>query len=123
MRPQHLMTAAFIFMVGTCLSCICSGRWLSNGEYNIINALASFNVVDVTVGGVWTIPKGVTDFFSAIVTALGWQYPYLSSPWCLTFKWFLWLVSIGTVWGIVEAFIWVMNSLVSVARSIIGAFT
>ena len=40
MRPL-LMGAVGIFIVGTLFACIASGRWLLNGEINIINALAS----------------------------------------------------------------------------------
>lgn len=119
MRPQLLMTAAGIFIFGTLLACLGSGRWLLNGEINIINALASFNAMSVEAGGVWTVPKGIGLYWDATITMLSWNYPYLSSPWCIFLKIPLWIISIGTVWGIIQLFITVIQGLVGAIRSLL----
>lgn len=120
MRPQLLMGAMGVFIVGTLMCCICSGRWLLNGEINIINALASFNMMSVSAGGLWSVPKMLGSFFSAIITALSWNYPFLSSDWALFVKIPLWLVSIGVVWGLIEVAINVIQGIVSGLRNLIG---
>lgn len=119
MRPQLLMTAVGIFFGGTMLSCIASGRWLLNGEMNIINALASFNTMTLQTGGGWGLPKQVIDFFGAIVTALSWNYPFLASDWAIFVKMPLWLVSIGVIWGLVSFAVQAINGLVGSIRSFI----
>ena len=119
MRPQLLMSAVLIFIFGTMFSCIASGRWLLDGEMNIVNALASFNTVNFSVGGGWSAVQGVADFFNAIATAFTWNYPFLSDPWCLFIKIPLWVISIGVIWALVEVFISIIQSLASAIRSLI----
>ena len=119
MRPQLLMGAIGIFIVGTMLACICSGRWLLNGEINIVNALASFHAVQLSVAGATSIPTGISAFWDAIITSLSWDYPYLEAPWCIFIKIPLWLVSIGVVWALVEVFLTVFQGIVSTIRSLI----
>ena len=114
------MFAMAIFMIGTMLACIASGRWLLDGEVNIFNSLASFNTMTVQAGGVWGVPKQVTSFFAGIITALGWNYPFLSSPWAIILKIPLWLISIGVVWGLVQVALTAVNGLVSAVRSFIS---
>ena len=117
MRPQLLMGAFGIFMIGTILACISSGRWLLDGEVNIINALASFNTMQVDVGGFWSIPKGLSTFWSAVITALSWDYPFLDSAWAIFIKIPLWLVSIGVIWGFIQVAITVVQGMVGLFRS------
>ena len=119
MRPQLLMGAAAIFIIGTVLACVCSGRWLVGGEMNIINALASFNMVGVQSAGVWDVPKTISTYWDAVATALSWNYPFLDSPWAMFVKIPLWLVSIGVVWGFIEVALTVVQGLVSAVRGII----
>ena len=119
MRPQLLMGAVAIFIIGTVLACVCSGRWLVDGEMNIINALASFNMAGVQTGGVWNVPKTLGTYWDAVITALSWDYPFLDSPWAMFVKIPLWLVSIGVVWGFIEVAMTVVQGLMSAVRSII----
>ena len=103
MSSARLQQATLVFIGGTILSCVCSGRWLLSGETNIINALASFNTLEIQSGGGWAVPKGLVDFFSALITALAWNYPFLSSPWAIFIKVPLWLISIGVIVALVAA--------------------
>jgi len=119
MRPQLLMGAAGIFMIGTILCCIASGRWLLSGEINIFNALASINASQIdTGGGFWAVVKGTPLFIQGIITALSWNYPFLASPWCIFVKIPLWIISIGVVWGLIELCIMVVQGLVGAVRNI-----
>jgi len=116
---RSIQAAILIFIVGTVLACISSGRWLLNGEINIINALNSFNVMAVQTGGIWGVPKYVIDFFSALITALTWDYPFLASPFAIVVKIPLWIVSIGVVYGMIELAISVAQGLVGTLRRVV----
>jgi hypothetical protein len=120
---KWLVGSIGIFMIGTMLSCLMSGRWLLNGEINIFNALASFNVMSVAAAGGWGVAKTIGSYFNGIITALSWNYPFLDSAWCIFLKIPLWLVSIGTVWGFIELGITVIQSLASSVSSVIRSFT
>lgn len=119
MRPQLLMGAVGIFIVGTVLACIASGRWLLNGEMNIINALASFNNLEIDVIGVWSIPKSISTFWSAVATSLSWNYPFLAYDWAVFIKIPLWLVSIGVIWGFIQVAITVIQGMVSAVKGLL----
>jgi len=111
------MGAFAIFIIGTLLACLASGRWLLNGEVNIINSLASFNTMQVQAGGVWNAPKTLTDYWNAVITCLTWNYPFLESAWCIFIKIPLWTVSIGVVYGFIQLFVTIIQGLVGIVRS------
>ena len=117
MPPKLLMTAGGIFIVGTLLACLASGRWLLDGETNIINALASFNTMSVQAGGIWNAPKTLSTYWNAIITALTWNYPYLESGWALFIKIPLWIISLGVVWGFIQVAMTIIQGLVGMIRS------
>lgn len=119
MRPQLLMGAVAIFILGTLLAALCSGRWLVNGEIDIINALASFNTMSVQAGGVWNAPKTLGTYWDAIVTALTWSYPYLDSAWAVFIKIPLWVISLGVIWGIIQVFVTIIQGLVGIVRTLL----
>ncbi len=119
MRPQLLITVFGVFIFGTMLAAIASGSWLLGGETNIIRALASFNTVTLQAGGGWGIFQGLITFGNAVATALTWDYPYLSDPWCIFIKIPLWLVSIGVVWGFIELATTAIQGIVGTIRSLI----
>lgn len=119
MSPKLIMGAYGIFMLGTMLACLTSGRWLLNGETDIINSLASFNTMSVQAGGVWNAPKTISTYWDAAITALSWGYPFLASGWAIFLKMPLWIVSVGVIWGFIQVAMSVISGLVSVARSIL----
>jgi hypothetical protein len=111
------MTVFGVFIIGTMLACIASGRWLINGETDIINALASFNTMSVQAGGVWNAPKTLSTYWDAAITALSWNYPYLSSGWAIFIKIPLWSISVGVVWGFIQVAMTIIQGLVGMVRS------
>lgn len=113
-----LMGAFGIFVIGTMLACISSGRWLLNGETNIFNSLASFNVMSVESGGGWGVAKTVSDYWQGIVTMFTWNYPFLASPWAIIIKIPLWMVSIGTIWGFIELALSAVQGLLGSLRNL-----
>jgi hypothetical protein len=120
MRPQLLMAAVGMFMIGTMLCCIASGRWLLNGEINIFNTLASFNGMQVSAAGGWAVMKQLNTFINAISTALMWNYPFLDDPWCILVKFPLWIISIGVVWGFISVAMIAVQGVVGMVKNIIG---
>lgn len=122
MSAKLLMAVAAIFILGQLLSCLASGVWPGNDERNIWTTLASFNVMSVQSGGVWTAPKTPATYYNAVVTMLKWGYPFLDTdiyPWVLVIKIPLWVISIGVVWGIIQLFVGVIQGLVSMVRSLL----
>lgn len=116
---KYLMGIVGIFIFGTIFACICSGRWLLNGEINIINSLASFSMSNVQTAGGWALPKSPLVFWDAIVTALAWNYPFLNYSWCIFLKIPLWMLSAGFLWGVIEMAITVVQGLLGAIRSFI----
>jgi hypothetical protein len=114
-----LMGSIGISFFGNLICCLGSGRWLLNGETDIISALASFNTMSVQAGGIWTAPKTLSTYWDALVTVLSWNYPFLDSPWLILLKIFLWLVSCGVAWGIIEVFVWIISGIIQAARNLI----
>lgn len=117
MSPKWIMACMAIFILGTLLSCLASGVWLVNGETDVINALASFNTMSVQAGGVWNAPKTLGTYWDAIVTAMFWDYPYLSSAWAIFVKMPLWLITVGVIWGVIQTFASIISGLVQLFRS------
>jgi hypothetical protein len=113
------MGAVGIFIFGTILAVISSGRWLLGGEMDIIQTLASFNMAGVQTAGVWTVPKTLGTYWDAIFTALSWNYPFLDYSWAIFVKIPLWIVSIGVIWGFIEVAMTVVQGLVSTIRGIL----
>ncbi len=76
MRPQLIMGSFGIFIVGTMLCALASGRWLIGGETNIFNAIAGVNALTVTAAGNLDILKflgGTRGFVAGVVTMLTWN--------------------------------------------------
>ena len=121
-RPHLLIMAVGIFIFGTILMCITSGRWLLNGEMNIVNALASFETKQF---GDFVNPNMFVQWFDALVTAIGWRYPgtwldETANGWVVFIKIPLWLVSLGVLWALFEAGKGLVQGAASALRSILG---
>ena len=109
-----------VFAIGTMLSAIISGRWLVSGEVNLFNALASFNAVEMQGGGGWSMIKTLGSYWNAFVTMISWNYPYLENDWGNIFKIiFLFPISVGVVWGIIEMFTIAMSGVISGIRGLL----
>ncbi len=119
MRPQLLMFCFGVFIIGTMLSAIISGRWLINGEINLINALASFNVTEMQAAGGWGMMKALGNYWDAFVTMISWNYPYLDNDWGGIFKLFLYIISVGVVFGFIQMFTIAMSGVISAIRTLL----
>lgn len=121
-RPQWFLLAITIFIFGTILMCVSSGRWLTNGETNIINALASFENKQF---GDFVTPNFFISFFNAVITAVSWHYPgtwldETANGWVTFIKIPLWLVSIGVIIAMIEAARILIQGAISTIKSIIA---
>jgi hypothetical protein len=119
MSVKMIMSVFAIFILGTILSCLCSGVWIGSGEVDVVNAIASFNTMSVQSGGIWNAPKTLGTYWDAAVTLLSWKYPFLEYSWAIFIKIPLWIVSVGTVWGFIQLFVSIIQGLVSMARSLL----
>lgn len=118
MRPQLMITVIAIFFLGTVLCCVSSGRWLANGEVDIFRALASFSTVQVPMATGWEAPRWGVNYLAAFQTALTWDYPFLSSSWCIFLKFPLWCLSAAFVWALIEIGIQIFGAIASAVTAI-----
>ena len=119
MRPHYFIAAFGIFVIGTMISAIASGRWLVNVEMNIINAITSMNAASVQAGDSWDIPKalgGVGGFLDGVVTVLSWRYPFLETPWAIFIKIPLWACSLGVLLGLYQLFMSAIQGVLGALR-------
>lgn len=119
MSVKMIMAVFSIFILGTLLSCLCSGVWFGSDEVDIVNALASFNTMSVQAGGVWNAPKTLTTYWDAAVTMFTWGYPFLDYDWLILVKIPLWIVSVGAAWGFLQLFVSIIQGLFSMFRNLI----
>lgn len=103
-RPNWLLMAVGIFIVGTLLMCITSGRWLTNGETNIINALGNMGYKQF---GDFVAPTNLITWFNAAITAISWNYPgtwldETANGWIIFVKIPLWLCSLAVIWLLID---------------------
>jgi hypothetical protein len=116
------MMCVGIFIFGTILMAITSGVWLTNGEVNIINGLATFEVKQF---GDFVNPNIYRTWFDALVRALSWDYPgtWLDATlngWVFFVKIPLYLCSLGVLWMLFEAAKGLIQGAAGVLRSILG---
>ncbi len=121
-RPNWLLMGIGIFFFGTLLMCITSGRWLLNGDMNIINALASFNNVNF---GTFSIINALPNWMNAIITALSWHYPgtwldEVANGWMIFVKFPLWLCSLAVIWILIDVGRVLIQGALSGIKSLIG---
>lgn len=119
-RPHLIMFCYGVFIIGTLLSMIASGIWFGESQIGIINHLAGFSIIKVQTMGEWAIPKNIYTFFGALITMVGWKYPFLDNPWGEIFKVvFLYPITIGVIVTIVEAAATVIQGIAGTIRSLL----
>jgi hypothetical protein len=107
------------FVVGMIFSLIASGIWFGATESAIINSLASLNIVHIEAMSGWGVPKWGIDYWNGIVTIISWNYPYLNNAWGWVFKLlFLYPVTIGVIYSLVQLAISVIQGIASSIRSL-----
>lgn len=120
MRPHLIMFCYGVFIIGTLMSLAASGRWFQSGEISVINQLAGFSIVEVEAMGGWAIPKNLISFFSAFVTVITWNYPYLQNDAGLIFKMvFLYPVTVGVIITFVQLAAQVIQGIAGTIRSLL----
>ena len=118
MRPQLIMFAYGIFIVGTLMCLIGSGAWFSADDIGLINSIANLNS-EIQVGV--PVPTGIPAMIDAIGTIITWNYPFLSSPWGFVLKCILLFpVSIGVVIGLLELLATIISGIIGAVRSLLG---
>ena len=116
-----LMFCYFVFIVGQILSLALCGSWLGDSEVSIVQQLTGYSVIELESAGGWAIPKQLAGFFvTGIPSMLSWNYPFLNDGFGAIFKWvFLYPISIGVVWGMVEVFAPVIQSIFTGIRNLL----
>ena len=105
---KFIMFMVFAFVGCTLISRMLEGAYFSTTDINIMNQLAVFR--DVQILGLFSIPTLNLDFFTqGLPHLLMWDYPFFTGTWNL-FRYFLYVLSIGIVWGILVVFIGVLSN-------------
>jgi len=87
-----------------------------NSVIQSLSVLTTFKISSLIV-----IPVFNVNFVNGIVKLLTWDYSFYTGGWQVI-RWF-WLVTLspGAVWGIIQAFIWLYGSALSLFRILPGA--
>ena len=115
------MFCYFVFIVGTLLSLAVCGSWLGTEEVDTVKYLTGYTSLELSAAGAWSIPKQFAGFFThGLPSMLTWNYPFLDSGFGAIFKWvFLYPISIGVVWGLVEVFTPVIQGIFTGIRNLL----
>lgn len=109
MTPKLVMYLAFTWLVGQMICLFIEGTYFGVQEVSIMNSLAVFRTTEVF--GLWTVPMLNLDFFTqGMPRLLMWDYSFLTGGYAI-FKWFLYVLSIGAVWGLATVFLGVIQRL------------
>ena len=121
MTMRMIIFCYFVFIVGTILALSVSGSWLGATEVDTVKFLTGYSTIEMSAGGMFSIPKAFGGLFTeGIPNMITWNYPYLESGFGAVFKWvFLYPISIGVVWGLVELFIPVLHGLMNIVSGFI----
>jgi hypothetical protein len=110
-----------VFIMGTMLSLAMSGIWFGENEINMINTLTGYNIIQIQTLSFGSVIGMVSGFFTnGLPMMLSWGYPYLDNFVGNVIKLaFLYPVTFGVVWGVIELFVQVLQGLASAIAKII----
>lgn len=110
MSPKYLMFCALVMVVGVLVSLMMGGSYFGATEVSWINDLTVFRTYDVF--NLISLPLLNIRFFTVgIPHLIMWDYAFFGGGYAI-FQWFLYVITIGVVWGLVIAVIAVISNLV-----------
>ncbi len=102
-----IMFMVFAFIGATFISRILEGAYFASTDIEILNQLTVFR--DVEILGLFSIPTLNLSFFTqGLPHLLMWDYPFFTGTWAF-FRYFLYVLSVGVVWGILIVFVGVLS--------------
>jgi len=114
MSPKLLMFVYFIFITGHLLCLTLEGAWLGDEDVDILESLVGYNTTELSMTGLMAIPHVLLGFFkTGIPTLITWDYSFLYGDFVLLRLTLLGAISVGVVWGVINAVIGFMQGLAS----------
>lgn len=100
MNSKFMMYLAYAFIAGTLICLVIEGSAWGASHSTVLNSLKVFKVANIL--GIWQLPTVNVEFFTVgVPKLLLWDYSFLTGGW-LYFKLFLYILSIGAIWGFIE---------------------
>ena len=110
MSPKYLMFCAFVFVVGILLSLMMGGTYFGATEVSWMNDLTVFRTYNVL--NLISVPLVNVRFFTeGIPHLVMWDYAFFGGGYAI-FQWFLYVITIGVVWGLAAVALAVVANLV-----------
>lgn len=104
------MFCALIFIVGILVSLMMGGTYFGGTEVSLMNDLTVFRSYDVF--NLISLPLLNIRFFTeGIPRLVMWDYAFFGGGYAI-FQWFLYVITIGVVWGLAMAVLAVIANLV-----------
>ena len=114
MSVKMMMFIVFTFITGNLLCCFIEGTYLGEETTSIINLLCGYSVTDLqSTGGMSWVSAAVGFFTTGIPRMILWDYSFLDGGWEIFKYIFLFPITIGVVWGIVQLFTTTISGITS----------
>jgi len=118
---KYVQGCMVAFFMGTVLSCLVDGMWLSSTSYGVMETLTSWSTRGFDI---WRIPVVLGSFLVALPSMLAWDYSWLhglGAFGAFLRLFFVVFISIGFVWGFfIYLYPIIANGIISLARGVIG---
>lgn len=100
------MFISFVFLIGTLACLILEGTYFGQREFDILNSLTGYTIVQVSGAGLWSIPKlGVGFMLHGLPKLILWDFSFFTGGWFLFRVVLIATLSVGVVWGVITMFI------------------
>lgn len=114
-----VMFAYAVFIVGTILSLATTGRWFTSGDISIIDTITAMSGATIQALSGIPVVGPTVQFFDGLFNIITWNYPFLDNAWGFVFKGiFLYPVSAGVIFGMVELFQTVAQGVAGLVRNL-----
>lgn len=102
MSPKWIMFIAGVFIVGNLLCLVLDGGWYGAEDTSVMGALTGAQVHEV--GGFWGVVSAGVSFIGGLIRMLFWDYSFFDGDLQIV-QWILSILTIGTIYGLLESFI------------------
>jgi hypothetical protein len=109
MTPKFVAFLGFAWIICTFMCLVIQGTFFSDTEMNVINMLTGYNTLEL--GGLWGVPRLAIGFFTTgFPKLILWDYSFINHGSYQIIQYILIAtLSTGAVWGLVSAFIGILQ--------------
>lgn len=115
-----LMACYFLFIIGTIFCLMGEGGWFGTEEVSFINQMTGYSTIQIQEAGGWGFALQALGFITyGIPKMITWNYWFFDDSYAALFKWtFLYAISAGVLWSIVQVFAPVMQGVLTGLRTL-----